>query len=314
MLSVLGLRMLLEVHRRGSIAAAAAALGYTASAGSQQLSVLEREARVLLLERGARSVRLTEAGGRLASHAEHVLDALAAAEQEMLRLAGLQQGTLRIAAFPSALASLLPPLLQALRDALPGITVTFEDQEPAAAFASLRRGDIDVALVYDFLDRPLHPLPDLEVIPLGDDPFQLCVQAGHPLARRTRVDLTELQDDIGWVIDGEPPIDSTATARHLHSLGVTPRVTARSNDSLAVLALVAAGVGVALLPRLQVGPGYGTTAVPLTCAPPPRRVLLAHRSASQTAPTHRTGLPVIAEQLTSALQQHPRPSEGRLTQ
>lgn len=310
MLSVVGLRMLLEVHQRGSIAAAAAALGYTASAGSQQVSGLEREARVPLLERGPRSVRLTDAGERLAVHAGHVLDALNAAEHEMRRLAGLEQGTLRIAAFPSALTSLLSPLLQALRDALPGITVILEDHEPAMAVAALRRGDVEVALAYDFADRPLQPPPDLAVTRLGDDPFQLCIQAGHPLTRQNRIDLTALPQDVGWIIDGEPPVEGTATGRHLHSLGVTPRVTARSNDSLAVLTLVAAGVGVALLPRLQLGPANGITTVPVTTAPPPRRVLLVHRSASQTAPTHRAGLPVIAERLAGALQHDPRSGDG----
>jgi DNA-binding transcriptional LysR family regulator len=292
MLGVNRLRMLCEVHERGSIAAAAHALGYTPPAVSQQLAVLEREARVALLERGPRHVSLTEAGRRLVLRAEAILGDLAAAEAELRRLAGLEDGTVRIAAFPSAAAAVMPELIEALCREWPGLQTELEDLEPVPALAALRQGKVDVAIVYEFADQPLAATSDIAYERLREDPFLVCVQPGSALAALDEVDLATLAQQ-RWVADGEPPAEACFALRFLSSRGFTPVVAARSNDPLVVRNLIMAGCGVALLPQLQVQALTGVAAVRLSEPPRPRRLLLATRPGSEVLPPVRAVLPIV---------------------
>jgi DNA-binding transcriptional LysR family regulator len=313
--------MLREVGRRGSIAAAADALGYTAPAVSQQLARLEREARVPLLERGPRSVMLTEAGRRLVEHAAGILDALARAEADMRDLAGLVDGTVRLAAFPSAAAAFVPAIVDRLRRTAPTLRLRFEELEPGPALESLRGCEVDIALVYDFADQRLTGFPGLNLVPLRDDPFVLCLppkpvsamaavgEAGDidPLvAARPGDSVTSVRPDdvtdpvdladlgqLAWIVDGEPPSDQCFTVRFLRSRGIVPDVVARTNDPLVLLRLVAAGVGAAMLPELQTSLRGTIRVAALEDPPPPRRVLLATRHGSHVAPTLAAALPIV---------------------
>lgn len=293
MLGINRLRMIREVAARGSITAAADSLGLTPSAVSQQLRLLEAEAGVPLLERGPRQVTLTEAGRRLVFRSTEILTALTAAEAEMRRMAALEDGTVRLAAFPSAAAVTLPPVLAALRGRAPRLTVQFEELEPDDALQALREGAVDVAVVYDFADRPLHPPPDVQLMHAHDDPFLLCLSADHPLADETQLSLEEACA-LPWLADGDPPAESCFALRYLADHGLRPTVAARANDPVVLKALLISGAGVAMLPEMQIRAAYdGFATVLLQPAPQPRRVLVASRTGSQETPAIRTAVDVV---------------------
>jgi len=286
------LPMLLELARHGSITAAAQQLGYTAPAVSQSLAALEREVGVALFERGPRSIRLTEAGRRLAIHAEVIQSALASAEAEMRSFAGLDTGTLRIAAFPSAAAAFLPELIDAVHKQLPEIQIVFEELSPPAALASVRRGEVDLAIVYDFADTPISPTSDVQLVRLGYDPFRLCVSRASELSKLEKVSL-EMARELPWIADGQPPAESCFSIRYLRSRGIDPVITARSDDLVVIHRLVAAGAGVAMLPRLQMAGHADVADVSIVRPPPARRILRATRTASESSTLLRAVIPLL---------------------
>src|SRR3954449_1243358 len=143
MLDVRRMRVLREVAQRGSFSAAADALAYTQSAVSQQIAALEREAGTRLVERNARGVRLTDAGRALVEHADAILARLADAEAELEAIAGLRGGRLRLAALPSAGATVMPEAIARFRDRHPGVELTLEPAEPEPSIAKLRAGEAD---------------------------------------------------------------------------------------------------------------------------------------------------------------------------
>src|SRR3954452_21492904 len=181
MLDVRRMRVLREVSRRGSFSAAAESLAYTQSAISQQIAALEREAGTKLVERNARGVRLTDAGRVVVDHADAILARLADAEAELEAIAGLRGGRLRLVAFPSAGATIMPEAIARFRDRHPAVELTLE---PAAAEPSLvkaRAGEGGVALN----TAPGSPPPQDEVVErmhLLDDPMYVALPTGHPLA------------------------------------------------------------------------------------------------------------------------------------
>jgi DNA-binding transcriptional LysR family regulator len=273
------LTALVQLERHGSITGAAKALGYTPPAVSQTLAALEREAGVSLFERGPRSIRLTDAGRRLAAHARVIQSSIAAAEAEMRSVAGLETGTMRIAAFPSAAASLLPSLIEATRARLPGASISFEELAPRDALAALRAAEVDLAIVYDFADAPLRPPDDIRLTRLGYDPFRLCVAREHQLARLPVVDIRATRE-LPWIIDGPPPADACFTMRYLRRRGIEPEVIARSDDMAVIHKLIAAGFGIGMLPVLQFVGRADVAQVRLSAPPPPRRVLSGTRRTS----------------------------------
>ncbi|HSJ94802.1 MAG TPA: LysR family transcriptional regulator, partial [Gaiellaceae bacterium] len=164
MLDVRRMRVLLEVANRGSISAAAQALSFTPSAVSQQLATLERETGVALVERGPRSVRLTEAGRALAGHAEDVLARLQAAETDLQALAGLRRGNVRVASFPTAYATIMPGAIASFRARHPGVELHLTEADPRAGLARVKAGELDVALVYEYDFVPLPPQEGVELV------------------------------------------------------------------------------------------------------------------------------------------------------
>jgi DNA-binding transcriptional LysR family regulator len=314
MLNLNRLRMLAELARQRTIAATADRLGYSAPAVSQQIALLEREAGIALLERGPRSVTLTDAGRRLAARADEVLASLAAAEDELARLAGLREGLVRLAAFPSAAARVAPRIFEAVVKRAAGVSLHLEDLGPGQSLAALRHEQVDLAIVYDFEGSRLAPGSDLRVEALRQDPFQVCMSARTPLTRsRTTTDRRASVEDrsasvedrsasvedrraitfdvaagLPWIADGAPPPAQECFAlRYLAAHGVTPNVVARTDDPMVLRGLISAGVGVALLPDLQLHPRTGIVAVPLAVAPAPRRILLASRIGSEVNPAVR---------------------------
>ncbi|MGA6948294.1 MAG: LysR family transcriptional regulator [Solirubrobacterales bacterium] len=248
MLNVQRLRVLREVLAQGSFSEAASALNYTQSAVSQAIATLETEAGVPLIERDRRGVRPTTAGERLAEHAGRILTQLDAAEAELGAIAGVAGGELRLASFPTAGATLMPLAIAAFRSAHPEVTLSLVEGEPEELIPRLRDGEFDLGLIFEF-EGTGELGPGLRSARLFEDPMKLALPKGHRLARKEQVALADLSDD-AWVQTSE----ASACARHVvrvcRAAGFEPRVSFESDDYLTVQGLVAAGVGVALIPQL----------------------------------------------------------------
>src|SRR5829696_3767576 len=192
MLDVRRMRVLREVAERGSIAAAAQALSFTPSAVSQQIATLEREAGVALVERGPRSVRLTEAGLALVARTDGVLALLQAAEADIQAIAGLRRGSVRVASFPTAYATIMPGAIADFRRLHASVDLTLTEADPASALASLKAGDLDLALVYEYDFVPLPADDAVELVHLMDDEVNVVLPRAHPATRRPAVRLADL--------------------------------------------------------------------------------------------------------------------------
>jgi molybdate transport repressor ModE-like protein len=242
------LRVLLEVARTGSLAAAAQELGYTASAVSQQIRALERELGTVVLERRGRGVALTEPGNALVDHAQRIVDALRAAEAEIQAIAGLRQGTLRFGWFSTAGATLVPRAIARFRDRHPQIALVLEEADPDECAHRLSEGELDLAVVYEFRDD--EPLPaELRFSPLLEDRLRIALPADHRLARRKRIRMAELAPET-W-IQGVRHGSTLATLPDAcRQAGFEPQIGFQTDDPMAWQGLVAAGVGVAVIPQL----------------------------------------------------------------
>ena len=269
------MRVLREVADRGSFSAAAESLSFTQSAISQQVAALERETGATLLERGPRGVRLTDAGRALVRHADAILARLDDAEEELAALAGLRGGRLRLASFQSAGATLVPRAVAAFRSRHPDVELSMVEAEPEDAQERLRAGEIDLALVYDFEPVPGSLSPDLELFPLIDDTYQAVVAKDHPLARRQRLKMSDLSDD-PWIASSPRCGCRAITERACSDAGFEARVAFEADETMSAMALVAAGVGVTIFPRLALSPLHpGVVARSLGRDAPVRRIWAA---------------------------------------
>src|SRR5439155_429797 len=191
MLNVSRLKVLKEVAYRGSLSAAAAALDYSQSAVSQQISALEAETGMKLLERQPRGVTLTAAGQTLMAHTEAILSRIEAAETALSAIAGLRGGRLRAASFPAAGAALMLVAIASFRAQYPDVELTLAEGEPEEIAPRLLAGDLDLALLFEFADEDL-ALEGVSVVPLLEDPMYLAMPRAHRLAARGRVRLEAL--------------------------------------------------------------------------------------------------------------------------
>jgi DNA-binding transcriptional LysR family regulator len=246
MLDVRRMRVLREVAVQGSFSAAAEALSFTQSAVSQQIAALEREAGTILVQRGARGVRLTEAGEALVRHADAILARLADAEAELEAIAGLRGGRLRMAAFESAGATLMPLAIAQFREQHPAIELTMVLGEPEDTEPQLKSGELD--LVLGFGSR-INQEDGIERKFLIEDPMFLVLPRQHPLATKRNLRLADLADE-AW-IGGAPDCECN---RLIYSActraGYAPRMAFETDDYAAVQGFVAAGVGVSLIAEL----------------------------------------------------------------
>ena len=230
MLNVARLRVLKEVAYRGSLSAAAAALDYSQSAVSQQISALETETGMKLLERLPRGVTLTAAGQTLMAHTEAILSRIEAAETALSAIAGLRGGRLRAASFPTAGAALMPLAIASFRAQYPGVELTLAEGEPEEIAPRLLAGELDLALLFEFAGEDL-ALEGTSVVPLLEDPMYLAMPSAHRLAARSRVRLEDFAED-AWVQTSS----SSPCARHVvrccHAAGFEPLVSFESDDYL----------------------------------------------------------------------------------
>jgi len=241
------LRVLQAVARQGSLSAAARALDYTQPAVGHHVRRLEAELGTPLVVRRGRGVELTPAGAALARRADALLAASAAAREEVTALAGLRCGRVRLVAFPSASATLVPPALAALRGEHPGLDVTLVEAEPPEALDLLRGGDADVALTFQHTGLDPDDEADLERTELRVDEKVAALPPRHPLAEHREVDVARLAGE--RFIAGCP-----RCRRHLVHLcdqaGFMPDIAFATDDYAAAQGMVAAGLGVTLLPSL----------------------------------------------------------------
>jgi DNA-binding transcriptional LysR family regulator len=247
MLDVRRMRVLREVAVRGSFSAAAEALSFTQSAVSQQIAALEREAGATLVQRSARGVRLTEAGEALVRHTDAIMARLAEAEAELEAIAGLRGGRLRMAAFESAGATLMPPAIADFRRRHPAVELSLSLSEPEDCIPLLRSGDLDLAIVFESAvqraDDGIHR------VRLIEDPMFLVLPRDHPLASRRRVRLADLAGE-AW-IGGQPDCEcNRLISRACAAAGYEPRIAFETDDYTAMQGFVAAGVGVSLMAEL----------------------------------------------------------------
>ena len=266
MLDVTRLRVLVAVARHGSVTAAARELNYAQPSISHHISRLEAETGARLLQRAGRGVQLTDAGRLLAERAEEIIGRLDAAESELAAHVGLREGRVRLAAFPSALGTIVPAAAARLEAETPGMDIMLTEAEPPEALRMLRAGYVDVALVFrhyqqDADDSP--PPADDEGARgrlLLDEPVHLVVPAtggGHP------ADLAAYADH-RWIAGCERC--RGYLLRQCAAAGFTPKIAFTTDDYVAVQALVAAGLGVTTLPGLVLRsarhPGVCATELP----------------------------------------------------
>jgi DNA-binding transcriptional LysR family regulator len=281
MLDVTRLRVLVAVARHGSVTAAARALNYAQPSVSHHLSRLEAETGALLTQRAGRGVRLTDAGRLLAERAEEILGRLDAAENELAAHVGLRAGRVRLAAFPSALSTLVPMAAARLEAENPGLDLTLAEAEPPEALRMLRAGYVDVALVFRHYQDGTTVSPASDAAEgtrsrlLLDDPIHLVTRA--PAGADTHAP---------WAGGHEPPLpqwpDLADYAEYrwiggcercrsylvwqCELAGFSPKIAFTTDDFVAVQALVAAGLGITTLPGLALRaarhPGIQATPLP----------------------------------------------------
>ena len=262
MIDVRRLRVLSEVAHRGSFSAAADALSLTQSAVSQHVAALEREVGMTLVERGMRPVELTEAGHALTRHAVGILARLDGAEQELGEIAGRRHGRLRFGSFPTALATLVPPAFARFRRRHPNVTLHVVDDHLQRLLPRLAAGELDLALIYE---HAVLPEVDLQRTVLLEDEFRVLLPARHRLSRRRRpLELADLADE-PWIGGAPNSAWFRITGDACRAAGFTPEVSFASDDYTAVQALVAAGLGVSVVPGLAAAhplPGLEVRALP----------------------------------------------------
>jgi DNA-binding transcriptional LysR family regulator len=277
------LRTFVTVARLGSFSAAAAELGYTQAAVSQQVAALEADLKTRLLSR--RPVEPTEAGARLLEHAEPILLRLAAARADVTRMTTAPAAALLIGVTPLAgAASALAAVLARLRHRRPRLDVTIRVTTRGAAAAAVARGELDLALT-DGLTAPGDPLPELApvtAIGLGQAPVRVVLPPGHPLGERQALRLGDLAE-ARWIAADEVAPELGELRRHAGTGGFRPALRYAGQEITTLVALASAGHGLTLLPETVLRQAELTT-VPVTEPRLRHRLELLHAALPADSP------------------------------
>jgi DNA-binding transcriptional LysR family regulator len=267
MYDVRRLRAFHAVAENGSFSVAALELGYAQSVVSHHVAALEREFGVTLVNRGTRPVSVTDAGARLLRHSAAVLGAVAAAEDELRAVAGVQHGTLRLGAFLSACNSFVPTAVARFEAAHPGVEVVLEQVEEPDALRRLHSGDLDVAVVWREWQatdhRPEQPADGFDEVLLAADHYRVVLPPAHRLARRRHIRISELARDRF----NAPPAEGftlpyrAMLERLCRDAGFEPQVAYVLRDVTVARAFVAAGLCVSLMPELTLPQPHADVAV-----------------------------------------------------
>ncbi|MBL1098038.1 LysR family transcriptional regulator [Streptomyces coffeae] len=284
MLDLARLRALHAVAVHGSVSAAATALGYTPSAVSQQIAKLERETRTTLLERQGRGIALTDAAQHLAATAQQLLAIVEQAETTLEERRGRPTGRLVIGAFATAARGLMPPVLARVREEHPSLDARLLEVDPHLSVDLVAQGVIDMAVAHDWDIAPLPAPEGLDRAVIGDDSCDILAPAGHPLAERGRERALSRDDLPGqrWICQPPGSVCHDWLVRTLRASGHEPDLAYQAAENHTQIALVAAGLGIALMPRLGRGPlPEEVRAVPLEPVPVRRLYALWRTGASR---------------------------------
>lgn len=294
------LRILRAVADGGSITRAAAALGSSQPAVSQLVARAEQRLGHALVLRGGRGATLTHAGQVLADHALHVQAALTAAREDLDAVGGLSRGRVRLAGFPSASSALVPAVLARMAATAPGVTTSYVEVEPPEALDLLRGGEVDIALTFTYVGDEVGTTPDPGLVTraLGRDPLALVTPVEPGGTERLRTAASTVVDlashrDARWI--GGCPRCRGHLLASCASAGFTPDIVLETDNAAAVVGLVAAGLGVALLPRLALA----TTVIPAGVAIDPvddelaRRVEVVVARGADRVPSVRAALDAV---------------------
>jgi len=284
MIDLAALMALRAVDRHGSVVAAADALGFTPSAISQQVKRLERQTRVPLLERVGRGVMLTREGRHLLEAGGRLLTDLEGIEAGLHQQAGTVAGHLRITAFSTAMRGLVAPCVRALNEAHPGLELELTEREPWDTIELVASGQADVGVAHSWGDVPL-AIPDhVETTALAADVADVVVHAGHRLAGRATVTPHDLIEE-GWIATPEGTICREWLSRMYQGTGRQPLIAHQALEFQSHLALVRAGLGIALVPRLgREELAADLVAVTARDPEPTRAIVAVHRRSMARSP------------------------------
>ena len=276
---------LAAVDRHGSVVGAADALGYTPSAVSQQIKRLEKQAGVALLERVGRGVMLTGSGRQLVDQGARLLADLEAIEAGLHLAAETIAGHLRVAAFSTAMRGLVAPAVGQITGRHPDLTIALMEREPWDTIELVATGQVDLGVVHSWGDVTL-PIPDhLAEVRVADDVADVLVPAGHRLASRRSVSPKDLIDE-GWIATPEGTICRQWLQRMYQGTGRMPRIAHQAMEFETHIAMVDAGLGIALIPRLGRGTLPPGVVAKITRDPiPTRRISVVHRRSMTESPS-----------------------------
>jgi DNA-binding transcriptional LysR family regulator len=295
MLNLGRLRVLSEVVSQGSFSGAAEALSYTQSAVSQAIARLEAETGATLVIRDRRGVRPTAAGATLVEHAEAIFAQVELAEASLQAVLGVRGGRLRVASFPSAGATLMPLAVAAFRVRHPDVELTLAEGEPEEIVPRLRSGEFDLALLFEFPGVRERPGVGLRSVTLLEDPMDVALPAAHRLAAKPALSLADLRGE-QWVQTSAASPCARHVVRSCLAAGFEPSVSFESDDYETVQGLVAAGVGVALIPRLALTRVHsGIVVRGLAPRSPARKVTAATIGGPGAAPAAKAMIRVLTD-------------------
>ncbi|MER5732733.1 LysR family transcriptional regulator [Streptomyces sp. NPDC002138] len=295
------LRILRTLAEQGTVTATAEALTMTPSAVSQQLTNLAKQLGVVLLEAQGRRVRLTDAAHLVLRHTEAVFAQLERADAELAGYLAGEAGEVRVGAFSTAVPALVVPAVAALRTSHPGIEVRVREAEAAEAYELLSAGSVDLALSLA-AHAPTARDPRFTRIPLFADPLDVALPADHPLAGAPGLRLADLSGE-RWIFGGSGPW-SEITRTACEAAGFVPEQAHSAAGWTAILAMVEAGMGVALVPRMAVTRrAYEVAVRVLEADRPARHVIAALRRGAEATPA-------VARVLTALREAAPQPVRG----
>lgn len=288
------LKALRELSTRHTMAAVAEALFLTPSAVSQQLSQLEQETGVQLIERQGRGVRLTPAGERLVAHADRLLTVIDEARSDMAAIRKEISGTLRVAVFPTVGSSLLPAAVRATQRRYPYLRVVLEEMEPAEGLAALGSRRCDLAFVDDLTTVMPASRRHIEKVALIDDALYVLLPPGHRLAGRASMSVNDLKDE-QWALDSAWSGFADFVVGLCRRAGYEPNVNARCRGFEILAAMVSEGCSIAIVAGLRLRyPMPGVIAVKLR-PEVKRRISVAYRRGEREHPAIQAFLAVLTE-------------------
>ena len=296
MIDLVALDSLRAVDSRGSVVAAADALGFTPSAVSQQIKRLERQTGVPLLERVGRGVMLTRHGRHLVEQGTRLLSDLEELQSGLHRQAGTVAGHVRLAAFSTAMRGLVAPALPPVLAAHPGLRVSLTEREPWDAVDLVATGQADLGVAHSWGDVPLAVPAHVERVVLASDLADVVVRRDHPLAGRAVLTPRDLAGE-DWIGTPEGTICRQWLQRMYDGTGTLPRIAHVSMEFDSHLALVRAGLGIALIPRLGRAPlGPDLVAVLVDDPVPCREIAALHRGSMSDSPAIAALLAALARE------------------